>query len=97
VDPSAASFKTALYQAGWFIKDADNDVAEGIKRVATMLNLEKLKIHERCERTLKEIEGYSWDEKACARGNERPLKVDDHAMDALRYYAFTAVGSWDLM
>ena len=31
------------------------------------------------------METYVWDQKAKERGEERPVKQNDHAMDALRY------------
>ena len=37
----------------------------------------------------REIQSYVWDEKARLRGEERPLKERDHAMDALRYLCHT--------
>ena len=39
---------------------------------------------------------YIWDEKAAQNGEERPLKVNDHAPDALRYYVMTALNAYDL-
>ena len=38
---------------------------------------------------LKEVHNYLWDEKARQRGEEKPLKENDHAMDALRYLCHT--------
>ncbi len=38
-----------------------------------------------CKNTIREIEGYVWDNKAAERGRDEPLKKDDHAVDALRY------------
>ena len=34
--------------------------------------------------TVKELEWYSWNEKAAKRGEEEPIKDKDHACDALR-------------
>ena len=31
------------------------------------------------------MEGYRWDERARERGEDKPRKEDDHAVDALRY------------
>ena len=47
---------------------------------------------DRCPCLVKEIHGYLWDEKARARGEERPVKDHDHAMDALRYLCHTRAG-----
>lgn len=45
---------------------------------------------EKCEHTVREMSGYAWDSKAAERGQEDvPLKKNDHAPDALRYYLFS--------
>ena len=92
VDPSAASFKATLKKRGLRVKDADNDVADGIRAVSTMMSKRKIRVHRlNCSQTLKEISSYAWDEKAAVRGVEQPLKQNDHCMDALRYHIFTMI------
>ncbi len=92
IDPSALSFRVALRQAGYRVREADNDVLNGIRDVGTLLGMGRLKINARCECTLKEFGAYAWDEKAAAQtGAERPIKQNDHAMDALRYFVHTVV------
>lgn len=92
VDPSAASFKTTLRKRGYRIKDADNEVLEGIRMTATMISKRKLRVHrDRCPNFLKEVSSYVWDEKAMLRGVEQPLKHADHCMDAGRYFVKTIV------
>lgn len=34
---------------------------------------------------------YTWDEKAANRGEDKPIKENDHAMDAVRYFINTIV------
>lgn len=97
VDPSALSFKTALMNRGYVVKDADNDVSDGIRMTSTMIARRKIKIvKEKCPRTIKDIKNYVWDEKAAEHGEEKPLKVSDHGDDAMRYYVKTMVPSWRL-
>ncbi|WP_289135607.1 PBSX family phage terminase large subunit [uncultured Brevibacillus sp.] len=92
IDPSAASFKTTLRNRVFRLKDADNEVLEGIRMTATMLAKRKIKVHlTRCTNFQKEINGYVWDEKAALRGIEQPLKNDDHCMDAIRYFVKTII------
>lgn len=38
----------------------------------------------------------TYDAKAAQRGEEKPLKVHDHAPDAFRYFAKQAIPSWRL-
>ena len=66
-------------------KDARNAVIDGIRDVASYLSSGKLKISTECKNTLKEIHTYSWDETAQAKGIDRPIKSNDHCMDAMRY------------
>ena len=42
-----------------------------------------------CVNTIGEFGIYSWDEKASDRGEDAPLKENDHAMDAARYFVRT--------
>ena len=86
VDPSAASFIVELQSRGVYVDPADNEVLEGIRKTAALLQRRKLLICSECEGLLKEMAGYYWDEKACANGEEKPVKQNDHGPDALRYY-----------
>ena len=91
IDPSAKSFRTQVFSDkklhpsfGRRTK-ADNDVNEGLQVVRNLLNINKLKILSHCEQIREEFTLYSWDEKAQERGEDKPLKENDHLMDALRY------------
>lgn len=45
---------------------------------------------EACPETVKQMTGYAWDSKAADRGLlDVPLKVNDHAPDAWRYYLYS--------
>lgn len=97
LDPSAASFKAELRNRGYIVKDADNDVADGIRTTATMIAKRRIKaVKDKCMRTTKDITSYVWDGKAAQNGVEKPLKVMDHGADAIRYYVKTIVKSWRL-
>ncbi|MGG3012284.1 PBSX family phage terminase large subunit [Brevibacillus sp. HD1.4A] len=92
IDPSASSFKAALRNRGYRIKDADNDVEDGIRMTQTMMLRRKLKVHRRnCPNFLKERASYIWDEKAQQGGKEKPVKQNDHCMDAGRYFVKTII------
>jgi PBSX family phage terminase large subunit len=96
VDPSAASFKAELRLRGYLVRDADNDVEDGIRMVQNMLGLRLLKIHKRCKKGLGEMYSYIWDVKASKRGKELPVKDNDHFPDMLRYMVKTLIPSWRL-
>lgn len=91
VDPSATSFKTALRRSNirpFKIRDAKNDVIPGIEETATCLQESQglVKISHECKRTVEEFGGYVWDEK---EESDKPVKVNDHAMDSMRYFIHT--------
>lgn len=89
IDPSAASFIALLRERNYRINKARNDVLDGIRFVGTLLNLKKIRICRNCTNTIKEFGSYVWDIKACERGEDKPIKQHDHAMDAVRYFCFT--------
>ena len=91
IDPSAASFIALLKERGFKIKKARNDVLDGIRYVGTLLNLQKIFFHSNCKNTIKEFSSYVWDSKACERGEDKPIKQYDHAMDAVRYFCYTII------
>lgn len=89
VDPSAASFITLAEQKRKYkIWDADNSVIEGIQHVAQCLTDGTIKINDCCTNTVREFGLYRWDEKAV---EDKPIKEDDHAMDAVRYFVQTSM------
>lgn len=89
VDPAAASFITELRKRGYNVIKARNDVLDGIRFVATLLNTDKIVFYKCCVNTIKEFASYIWDNKAADRGEDKPVKVHDHAMDAVRYFCYT--------
>lgn len=93
IDPSAASFKVELMRNGIYnIKDANNAVIDGIRTQSRMLASGDYAICADCTYTISEYGGYVWDEKASRRGEEKPLKQNDHGMDAQRYDLYTFYG-----
>ena len=90
IDPSAASFRAELRARGLRVKSAVNEVRTGIAAMAVLIGDRRI-LAERnaCPNFLREMHSYVWDEKARLRGEERPLKERDHAMDACRYLVST--------
>lgn len=90
VDPSAAGFITELWQKTKKTKEfkihkANNDVMPGIENVSSLITENRLLTVETCKNVIKEFGTYSWDPKAMERGEDRPIKQNDHTMDAIRY------------
>ncbi len=92
VDPAAAAFKQEARALGMRVKDGVNDVLPGIQLTASLLAQKRILIHRRCRRLIGELDGYLWDEAALEKGEERPVKLNDHAVDALRYFAAAMMG-----
>lgn len=86
VDPSAASFIEVLRRKQYIVRKAKNDVLNGIMLTARYLQDGTIKIHRRCKDSIREFGLYRWDDKAT---EDRPIKENDHAMDSIRYFAFT--------
>lgn len=87
VDPSAASFIAQLRKDGVAgIRHADNEVLNGIRNVASFLSGKRLFVYrKKCPNLLKEFASYVWDPKAQKKGEDKPVKANDHCLDALRY------------
>lgn len=91
VDPSAASFIAELRKRKYTVLKAKNDVLDGIRKVATALNKGLIKYNDCCKETFREFSSYVWDEKASERGEDKPIKQNDHHMDSDRYFVNTVI------
>lgn len=86
VDPSASSFMETIRRHGEFkVIAAVNDVLNGIRLTATALKEGRIKICENCADSIREFSLYRWDDK----GQDAPIKENDHAMDDIRYFVAT--------
>lgn len=89
VDPSAASFKAVIKQDGKFIvRDANNDVLDGIRFTASMISSGLVRFHSSCVNVFAEFGAYVWDE---TKSEDAVIKENDHAMDAMRYFMYTVI------
>lgn len=87
IDPSAASFKATIKRHGkFYVKSAKNDVINGIRTTSQMLSNGRIKIGVKCKASQEEFGMYRWDEKAEV---DKVVKENDHAMDDIRYFAYT--------
>ncbi|MEG0988703.1 MAG: PBSX family phage terminase large subunit [Clostridium sp.] len=91
LDPSAASFRAQLKKEGYKVKSANNDVLDGIRFVAMLLNQMTIFFDISCTNTIAEFGSYVWDIKASNKGEDKPVESHDHAMDATRYMAYTII------
>lgn len=95
VDPAAAGFKFQLHADGVTnYANAANNVKAGISTVGALFSTNQLFIHESCTNLLGEIPGYIWDPTYAVKGEDKPVKVNDHFCDALRYSVQTSRYMW---
>lgn len=88
IDPSAASFITLLRKKPWYrVITADNSVKDGIRDTASAMQTGKIKICNNCKNWIEEVQGYVWDESC--QSEDKPVKINDHAMDDTRYFVKT--------
>lgn len=96
VDPSAASFIVQLYKDSVKgVTPANNAVLDGIRSTGTLLSNRRLMFVEPKVRTaLDEMGGYVWDSGWQLRGEDKPVKLDDHGPDAIRYGVMGTANIW---
>jgi len=73
----------------WMPVDPDKSVLDGIASVGMMLADGSLRISPQCPLTAEELRGYRWDDRASARGEDRPVKEQDDLADETRYAVST--------
>ena len=87
IDPSASSMKATLRRRNRYkVRDADNSVLDGIRETATAMQKGLIKIDSDLKDLWDEIGGYIWDDR---NGEDKPIKENDHYMDAMRYFVKT--------
>lgn len=89
IDPSAASFRLELRKRGLTVVDADNDVLNGITFMTSEMRKGNIFVCQDCPNLIRELESYVWDQRASEKGEDKPLKKDDHCIDGARYVCFT--------
>ena len=60
------------------------DTLDCINRMSSLFHTNQLRIHENCKETIKQVQGYEWDMKASQKGEDKPVKKDDHLVDSMR-------------
>lgn len=76
-----------IFRYGYNVKPAEKDVWAGIQKIKSM----PLYITRRSNNLIAEIKNYKWktDKDGVIKPTEEPVKMNDHALDALRYAVFT--------
>lgn len=88
-DPESASGVQELRNRGVNVRDViknKDSVRNGINAVRELFKANRLFIHESCQNLVMELETYAYpDKKPDHNEEEKPIKENDHALDALRY------------
>jgi len=82
-DPAEPASIEQFQRRGLRAESADNDVIPGIQHVTAQRH--GLQVHETCRNLRNEFGGYEWKDE----GEDKPVKANDHALDALRYALFS--------
>lgn len=100
IDPAAKAFSVELWSRHKVpgLSQAVNDVKTGIELVQSLMNQDMFRVHKRCTNVLRELSSYVWDEKAQERGEDKPIKQNDHTLDGVRYVVNSTAKLWrDIM
>jgi PBSX family phage terminase large subunit len=85
IDPAAASLKLELAHRNIPVMNANNDVLFGIKLMSKFIANKNLVIKKECVNLIEQCQSYQWDSKAADRGEDKPIKINDHGVDSCRY------------
>ncbi len=90
IDPSAVSFRVELQRQGFTgLFEAENEVLDGIRYHSMQLSNGTFKVCSNCTTAIQEYGTYRWDPNRAAKGEDKPIKENDHMMDAIRYALYT--------
>lgn len=93
IDPSAASFIATINRHGkFYVRKAKNDVLNGIRVTAQLLESGLAAITPACTNSIKEFGMYRWDTESKAQ-QDTVIKENDHAMDDIRYFCYTVLAN----
>lgn len=87
IDPAAARGLKRELRRSHQVNNANNDILFGIQCGQWAIECGKVALwHKGLDNFRRERSGYIWDAKKLERGEDAPVKANDHAMDAFRYF-----------
>lgn len=93
-DPAEPDRIEELRKRGLNIREVSKDITAGIDKVRERLKNRTLRIHKSCLNLIGELESYVYPEENQDRNQEeKPIKMNDHSLDALRYVVFNYKGN----
>lgn len=91
IDPAARTLRDEFIKRGLQPVKAKNDVLPGIEFTRELIRSGRLLFHSALQDILGEFRTYAWDPKASETGQDKPIKLGDDRMDAIRYFTYTFV------
>ena len=89
-DPAEPDRIAILSKAGLNCREVSKDIVAGIDHVRELFKQGRIHIHPDCKNLIYELETYRYpDKKPEQNEKEKPVKENDHALDALRYALYT--------
>jgi PBSX family phage terminase large subunit len=89
-DPAEPDRIVILNKAGLNCREVSKDIVAGVDHVRELFKQGRIHIHPDCKNIIYELETYRYpDKKPDKNEEEKPVKDNDHALDALRYALYT--------
>lgn len=89
-DPAEPDRIKEMENNGLNVREVNKDIAVGIDRIREIFKQNRIFIHKSCKFLINELETYRYPEKKPDKNEEeKPIKENDHACDALRYALYT--------
>lgn len=90
IDPAALDLITQCEQLKMPVEAGNNKVEPGIAKIKSLLKKDLILVDRYCGNLISEIQSYHYEKNRLNNNpTEKPAKVNDHAVDALRYALFT--------
>jgi len=85
-DPAEPDRIEILRRSGLNVREVSKDIVAGVDRVRELFKQGRIHISNDCKNLIHELETYRYPEKKPDKNEEeKPVKENDHALDALRY------------
>ena len=89
-DPAEPDRIAILNKAGLNCREVSKDIVAGVDHVRELFKQGRIHIHPDCKNLIYELETYRYPDKKPENNEaEKPVKENDHALDALRYALYT--------
>jgi PBSX family phage terminase large subunit len=89
-DPAEPDRIEILRKAGLNVREVSKDIVAGVDHVRELFKQNRIHIHPDCKNLIMELETYRYpDKKPDQNEQEKPIKENDHLLDAMRYAIYT--------